>query len=191
MGEAEVHDVRPIECATLRRRSLALSVAVVLALASAPALPAGSREPRPSFWNKLFNRSRPQPMPAEGAGPLATLRRKLAQAKSERQAMARLGSDPADLRRMDARIDGLEQLHDLIAERQEMVRAGRPRTQIAELDQKLLAVRQGLRRIARVEPSQPGPRFDARKGHDLWSAPRGFRAEQAYEEGSLRKSMGI
>lgn len=169
------------------RRALALALALCATLACAGPLCA---EDKPSLWDKLRGRGKPRAPKAEAQGPLATLQRKLAEAKTERQQLSRLGADPADLHRMDARIAGIEELAELVIRRQEMVRSAQPRQELAALDQRILDVRQNLRRVARVLPAPGAPRFDPRQ-RDLWSAPRGSRAARAYEDGALRRSMGI
>lgn len=169
------------------RRLLALALCAVLATPAAA-------DDRPSLWDKLRGRGRPKAEKPAPTGPLATLGRKLAEAKSQRQQLARLGADPADLHRMDARIAGIEELGELLLKREEMQRNGTPRTEFAELDRRIRDVRDGLRRLPVVLPNQ-GPGTGTAKidpfRRDLWSTPRGNRAASAYEDGALRRSMGI
>lgn len=177
--------------ASRARRAVAL--VLVLCSAFASTSPLCAQEERPSVWAKLRG-SKPKAAPPQNNGPLRTLARKLVEAKTERQQAAKLGADPADLHRMDARIAGIEELGALLIRRQEMVRDGQPRTELAQLDERILEVRQALRRVPRVLPNQGDAtgtaRFDART-RDLWSTPRGNRASSAYPEGALRRSMGI
>ena len=170
------------------RRPLALALSLTLALIAAAPLPAQDASAKPSLWEKI--RGQKQAKRSEETGPLATLHRKLAEAKSERQQAAKLGADPADLHRMDARIAGIEELGDLLVKRQQLVHAGRSHAEIAQLDQRILDVRQSLRKVARATPSGAA-RFDMHRSNDLWTAPRGSRVERAYQDGDLRKSMGI
>lgn len=166
---------------------------LVLALCAVLAAPAAA-EDRPSLWDKLRGRGKPKPERPAASGPLATLGRKLAEAKAQRQQLARLGADPADLHRMDARIAGIEELGELLIRREEQVRSGAARGELAQLDRRIMDVRQSLRRLPVVLPAQgPGTgtaRADPFK-RDLWSTPRGNRAASAYEDGALRRSMGI
>ena len=168
----------------------ALVLALCAALAGAAPVAA---ESKPSLWDKIRGRNKPK-REAPAGGPLATLSRKLAEAKAQRQQLARLGADPADLHRMDARIAGIEELAELLIRRHELRKSGTGgRAQLAELDQRILDVRQALRRMPQVLPAQGGTgtaKLDPLK-RDLWSSPRGNRASQAYEEGALRRSMGI
>ena len=166
-------------------------IAIMLCLAFSVGS-ASAQDEKPSLWQKLRKggqKSRQEPL--DRTGPLATLSRKLSQAKTERQDAARQGADPADLHRMDARIAGIEELADLLIKRQEFVRQGRPRPDLAQLDQRIIEVRQNLRRVARTAPPTQGARFDPAHRQDLWSAPRGTRATRGYEDGALRRSMGI
>lgn len=167
------------------RRSLALGLALGFGLIAASPLPAEEPQQRLSLWQKISGKKQPRGAP-EDAGPLGTLRRKLAEAKAERQQAAKFGAEPAELRRMDARIAGIEELAELIGKRQDMVRAGTPRTQIAEVDRRILEVRQGLRKVG-----HPSPIGAARfRANDLWNMPHPNTAG-TYQAGDLRKSMGI
>jgi len=167
------------------RRTLAIALTLALALTVAAPLPA--QDPgAPSIWDKLRHK---KPHPTEETGPLATLRRKLAEAKRERELAQKMGAAPPELHRMDARIAGIEELSDLISRRQTLVRAGRTE-ELAALDRKILDVRQGLRKVAAMAPDGAA-RFDMHRSNDLWTAPHGSKVERAYQEGDLRRSMGI
>jgi hypothetical protein len=167
------------EAIIMRRSIMVLVVLGALACAA-------QADERPGIFAKLFSREKPKSK-AEDSSVLARLDVKLAKAKSDRQSLARLGADPADLRRMDARVAGLEEMRELLVMREAMQRSGRPRSEVESVEEKIFSVRRNLRKLN----DQKAPPKVERAKSDLWSTPRGSRAEKAYEMGSLRKSMGI